>query len=144
MKIKNLKINKQAISTLLTSTLYISVITGSIIYYQHENKQQICEIDIDRTNIFKGEDGNIYCYFDVGEHIITISRNDAYYHKSEEVEGYVIKEVEINGLIDNNKITYINTVPVIVEASKEKNRQFEFNDFGIVSNEKGKIKNYKY
>ena len=108
MKIKNLKINKQAVSTLLTATLYIGAITGSVIYYQHENTEQICEIDIDSTNIFKGEDGKFYCYFDVGEHIITISRNDAYYHKSEEIEGYAIKEVEINGWRDNNKITYIN------------------------------------
>lgn len=142
MKIKNLKINRQAVSTLLTATLYIGAITGSIIYYQHENAEQICEIDMNSTNIFKGEDGKFYCYFGVGEHIITISRNDAYYHKSEEVEGYAIKEVEINGWRDNNKITYVNTVPVIVEATKEKNGQFEFSNFGVISTEKNKTKTY--
>lgn len=142
MKIKNLKINKQAVSTLLTATLYIGAITGSVIYYQHENTEQICEIDIDSTNIFKGEDGKFYCYFDVGKHIITISRNDAYYHKSEEIEGYAIKEVEINGWRDNNKITYVNIVPVVVEATKENNGQFEFNNFGIISTKKNKTKTY--
>ena len=106
------------------------------------NKEQICETNINKNNIFKGEDGKFYCYFDIGEHLIIVSRNDGYYHKSEEIEGYIIKEVEINGWRDNNKITYINTIPVIVEATKEKNGELEFNDFGVVSNEKSKTKKY--
>ena len=142
MKIKNLKINEQAISALLSATLVIGSITGSVLYYQHENKQQVCEINVDSTNIFEDENGKFYCYFDVGEHIITVSRNDVYYYKSKEIEGYAIKEVEINGWRDNNKITYVNTVPVIVEATKEKNGQFEFNNFGIISTEKNKTKTY--
>lgn len=142
MKIKNLKINEQAVSALLSATLVIGSITGSVLYYQHENKQQVCEIKVDSTNIYEVENGKFYCYFDVGEHIITVSRNDAYYYKSEEIEGYAIKEVEINGWRDNNKITYVNIVPVFVEATKEKNGQFEFNNFGIISTEKNKTKTY--
>lgn len=142
MKIKNLKINEQAVSALLSATLVIGSITGSVLYYQHENKQQVCKIKVDSTNIYEDENGKFYCYFDVGEHIITVSRNDAYYYKSEEIEGYAIKEVEINGWRDNNKITYINIVPVVVEATKEKNGQFEFNNFGIISTEKNKTKTY--
>lgn len=142
MKIKNLKINEQAVSALISATLVIGSITGSVLYYQHENKQQVCEIKVDSTNIYEVENGKFYCYFDVGEHIITVSRNDAYYYKSEKIEGYAIKEVEINGWRDNNKITYVNIVPVVVEATKEKNGQFEFNNFGIISTEKNKTKTY--
>lgn len=142
MKIKNLKINREAISFLLTATLGISAITGSFVYYLHENTEQICEIDMNNSNIFKGKDGKIYCYFDIGEHNITISRNDMYYYKSVEIEGYSIKQVEINGWRDNNKITYANVVPVIVEATKEKNGRYEFSDFGVTFEEKGKTKTY--
>ena len=120
--------------------MFIGSITGSIIYYQHESKEQICETNMNKNNIFKGEDGKFYCYFDIGEHIITISRNDAYYYKSKEIEGYAIKEVEINGWKDNNKITYINTIPVIVEATKEKNDELEFSNFGVLTNKKSKIR----
>lgn len=71
---------------MLTAAQYIGAITGTAIYYQHENTEQICEMNIDSTNIFKIEEGKSYCYFDAGEHIITIARNDAYYYRSEEKE----------------------------------------------------------
>lgn len=112
--------------------MIIGAIGGSIIYYKYDNKEQICESDLDSNNIFIDENGKFNCYFDVGEHIIKISRNDAYYHKSEEIKGYTIKEVEINGWRDNNKITYVNTEPVIAIATEEENGKLEFNDFGKV------------
>lgn len=67
--------------------------------------------------------------------MIKVSRNDAYYHKSEEIEGYTIKEVEINGWRDNNTITYVNTEAVIVTATNEDNK-LEFNDFGKIVSKK--------
>ena len=88
----------------------------------------------------RNELGEICCYFDAGEHIIEISKNVAFNYKTEEIEGYAIKEVEINGWTRNNKITYVNTKPVIVVASKERKGKFEFNNFGIVINEKYKTK----
>lgn len=136
MKIKNLKVYKPIIETILSVSIIVGTIGGNVLYYSYNNKKQVRETDIDSNNIFTDENGKFSCYFDVGQHIITISRNDAFYHKSEEIEGYMIKEVEFNGYRDNNKITYVNTVPVIVTATKENNGQLEFNDFGTVATEK--------
>lgn len=136
MKLKKFKLNEDIASGLLTAGIVIGTITGSILFYQYENKEQICEVNMDEENMFIGEDGEIYCYFDVGEHIIKISRNDTYCYKGEKVDGYVIKDVEINSWKDNNKITYVNKKPVIVKATKSKKGKIEFNDFGVVSNEK--------
>lgn len=142
MKIKNLKINEEAASLLLSAAMLMGSITGCILYYQHKNQEQVCEINLE-NNIYNDEYGKTYCCFEAGEHIITISRNDAYYHKSEIVEGYTIKEVEINGWRDNNKITYVNTVPVIVEATKDKDGKLTFNNFGMIISENNYTKKYK-
>lgn len=143
MKIKNLDINKDAISIVLSATIFVGSITGSIAFCQYENKQQICEVDTNvNNNIFKGENGNVYCYFGIGEHIIEVSRNDPYYYKTEEIEGYTIKKVEINGWKYNNKITYINTVPVVVEATIKKDGELEFNNFGTISKENNYTKKH--
>jgi len=136
MKIRNLKINKELISVILHATLTLGIIGGTVMYYQVDNKEQVCEMEINNNNIFVDENGQFSCYFGTGEHIIVVSRNDAYYRKSEEIEGYIIKEVEINGWRDNNKITYVNTEPVVVVATGENNDQLEFNDFGTVVTEK--------
>lgn len=136
MNNNNLKFNKELASKIFWLTLTVGIIRGTILYYQYENHAQVCEIEIDDNNIFVDEDGQIKCYFYAGEHIITISRNDAYYYRSEEIEGYSIKEVEINGWRDNNKITYVNIVPVIAIATKNEDGQLEFSDFGIVLSEK--------
>lgn len=136
MKIKNLKINERLVTGVLCGTIMIGTISAIAFYSSYDNKEQICETELSSDNLFIDEDGNFNCYFDVGEHIIQISRNDAYYYKSEEIEGYTIKEVVINGWRSNNKITYVNTEPVIAIATGEKNGNLEFNDFGIVSFEK--------
>ena len=143
MKIKKLDINNDAISIILSATLFIGSITGSIVFCQYENKQQICEANTNiNNNIFKGEDGKLYCYFGIGEHVIEVSRNDPYYYKTEEIEGYAIKEVEISGWKYNNKITYINTVPVVVEATTKKDGELEFNNFGTISKENNYTKKH--
>ena len=45
----------------------------------------------------------------------------------------MIKEVEINGWRDNNKVTYVNIVPVVAIATNENNGNLEFNNFGSVA-----------
>lgn len=137
MSIKNLKMfnkikDKMAVPIVFGTVISITT-CGSIFYYTYENKEQI-DIKIDNNKIFTDEDGKLKYYFDVGEHIIKISRNDAYYHKSENIEGYTIKDVEINGWRDNNQITYVNTVPVIATITDDKN--LKFNDFGEVIKDK--------
>ena len=139
--------NKKELKIKLTSylasiALCAIALGGPTLYLNYESVKQVHTSDIDHTNVFKGEDGNYQCYFDIGEHLITVSRNDAYYYKTEEIEGYAIKEVEINGWRDNNKITYVNTVPVVVKATNEKNGQFEFNNFGIISTKKNNVKKH--
>ncbi len=101
-------------------------------YYLHESQPKIVEENINNSDIYMNENGEFCLHFNPGEHIITISRNDAYYHKIEPVNGYTIKEVEINGWRDNNKVTYVNTEPVTVVATMDKNGKLLFNNFGTV------------
>jgi hypothetical protein len=140
MKIKKLQINQEIMPIILSATLIVGAATTTTLYYKYENIKQVCETDMDDTKIYRNELGEICCYFDVGEHIIEISKNVAYNYKTEEIEGYMIKKVEINGWKNNNKITYINTKPVIVVATNERKDKLEFNNFGIVLNEQNKTK----
>lgn len=98
---------------------------------------------MNEDNMFIGEDGEIYCYFDVDEHIIKISIIDTYCYKGEKADGYVIKDVEINSWKDNNKITYVNDEPVIAKGKRDKKGQIEFNEFGSIVKENNKIKRYQ-
>ena len=133
MKIKNFKFFKPYI---LSGTILVGSILGTISYYTYDNQIQISNSNLDDSNIFIDENDNMCCYFEPGEHIIEISRNDAYYHKSEEIEGYTIREVEINGWRDNNKITYVNTKPVIAIGTQDRDGNLTFNNFGTSSIEK--------
>lgn len=132
MNIKNLKLYKPATSTLISLAMIVGSITASAIYYNVETTTQVKETAETKTPVFTTSDGKTYGYFDIGEHIITVSRNDVYPYKTEEIEGYAIKSVEINSYRDNNKITYVNTVPVFVEVTKTKDDNYEFNTFGTV------------
>ena len=137
-----MEINKITVSGIINASILAGIIGGNITYYMYENKKQICEKDFD-NNIFIDDSGNIKCYFDIGEHIIEVSRNDAYGYQSYNIEGYTIKNVEINGWRDNNVITYVNTEPVIVELTNDNNGKLEFNDFGKVEKENIKVKSLK-
>ncbi len=132
MKIKSLKINKNLLSSIAAATIVLGSYGGVAVYYQYDNQQQISEKNINSNDIFMNENGEFCLRFEPGEHVIEISSNDALYHKIEAVEGYAISEVEINGWRDNNKAVYVNTEPVIVIATLDKNGKLEFNDFGEV------------
>ena len=112
--------------------MLVGSITASAIYYYVDTTILVKETAETKTPVFTTSDGKTYGYFDIGEHIITVSRNDVYPYKTEEIEGYAIKSVEINSYRDNNKITYVNTVPVFVEVTKTKDDKYEFNSFGTV------------
>ena len=141
MNTKKLNINKRFASTILTTSITLSTIGGVAFYYSYNNNQQICEQNITTDDTFINDNGEICYRFETGEHIIRISRNDAYYHKIEGVEGYTISEVEINGWRYNSKVTYVNTEPVIVVATVSKNGKLEFNNFGKVVNKQNVKKN---
>lgn len=125
-------IGRTVLPTIVSASIFLGSVGFTLVYYLHENKQQINAPVIISENIFVNENGE-YCYrFEPGQHSIKISRNDAVYHKIGEVEGYAIKEVEINGWRDNNKVTYVNVEPVIVIGTKDEDGFFYFNDFGRV------------
>lgn len=125
-------IGRTVLPTIVSASIFLGSVGFTLVYYLHENKQQINAPVIISENIFVNENGE-YCYrFEPGQHSIKISRNDAVYHKIGEVEGYAIKEVEINGWRDNNKVTYVNVEPVIAIGTKDEDGFFYFNDFGRV------------
>ena len=136
MGIKKFEIHKPALSTILSISLFAGSIAGSALYYNVETTNQVRQETNQQTPTFTTEDGKTYGYFDVGEHTIKVSRNDVYTYRTEEIEGYTIKEVEVNSWRDNNKITYVNTVPVVVLATQSKNGEYEFNTFGTVEKTK--------
>lgn len=145
-KFKKLEIDREIISIIIWNLSLVGCLGGCGAYYLYENQEQVCETELNPDSIFVDEDGQVNCYFEAGEHIIVISNNDALYRKSEEIEGYTIKEVEVNGWRDNNRITYVNTKPVIAVATVDEDGKLRFDDFGVVLSEenvqKRSIKQY--
>ena len=136
MGIKKFEIHKPALSTILPISLFAGSLVGTALYYNVETTKQVQPADTQQTPVFTTKDGKTYGYFDVGEHLIKVSRNDAFTYRTEEIDGYTIKEVEVNSWRDNNQITYINTVPVVVPATQSENGEYEFNTFGTVETTK--------
>ena len=136
MGIKKFEIHKPALSTILSISLFAGSLVGTALYYNVETTKQVQPADTQQTPVFTTKDGKTYGYFDVGEHVIKVSRNDAYTYKPNEIEGYIIKEVEVNSWRHNNQITYVNTVPVVVPATQSENGEYEFNTFGTVETTK--------
>lgn len=136
MGIKKFEIHKPALSTILSISLFAGSLVGTALYYNVETTKQVQPADTQQTPVFTTKDGKTYGYFDVGEHLIKVSRNDAFTYRTEEIDGYTIKEVEVNSWRDNNQITYINTVPVVVPATQSENGEYEFNTFGTVETTK--------
>ena len=135
MKIKDFRINSDVMPFILGGTVLIGSIVGGVLYGLYENQHQVYEQQINSNEIYTNENGEYCHYFEPGEHVIEISRNDPFYHKVEQVEGYEIKEVEINGWRYNNKTIYVNTEPVIVVSHSNDKEKIEFNDFGEVQKE---------
>lgn len=141
MKSRHFNFNRDVLTYVLGGTIFFGSIGGSIAYYSYEKQHQLCENKIDRNEIFLNDNGKYCYYFEPGEHIIEISRNDCGYRKIEQVDGYTIKEVEINEWLRNNKVVYVNVEPVIAVTQTIDNDKIEFNDFGTVLTKKdNKIK----
>ena len=93
MGIKKFEIHKPALSTILSISLFAGSLVGTALYYNVETTKQVQPANTQQTPVFTTKDGKTYGYFDVGEHVIKVSRNDAYTYKPNEIEGYIIKEV---------------------------------------------------
>lgn len=112
------------------------VIAPPAIYYNYESQKELwCPSYIQSEEFTIGEDGGLYYYFAPGEHTILISRNDAFPHKIEKVEGYEIVSVEVNSWRDNNKVKYVNTKPVMVKLTGSNEEISYFDEFGTVIEE---------
>ena len=131
-------INDDIIGKIVSGAICITLaggIAGAI--YTYEKKYQVTDTPYKMESIQTDELNNIYQTFDIGEHKITISRNDRFY-TSENIEGYTIESVKKDNVYipDNLKITYVNIEPVTVNATKVKNGIVYFNDFGIPNKSK--------
>ena len=98
--------------TVSTGVLVPALVGASIAYYTYESQGQVIKKPISN------------------EHEIVISRNDYLYTKITDTKEYAIEKVETNGWRFNNKVTYVNKVPVIVIGKKDNNGDIVFNDFG--------------
>ena len=140
MKIKNFVRYNDLMPIILSGTILVGSIAGVVLYSTYESQHQVYDQQINSNEIYTNENGEYYHYFEPGEHVIEISSNDPLYHKIEQVEGYTIKEVEINGWRYNNKTIYVNTEPVIVVSHSNDKNKIEFNDFGEVQEEQEQVK----
>jgi len=135
MKIKKLRITNNFKYFLGPVAILGILSVPAVFYYSYDNKSQV-ETTTDQLDTFINEEGQICCNFQPGEHKIKVSRNDAYYHQIESVEGYSIEQVNINGWRDNNQVIYVNTEPVTAIGTFNNEGISVFNDFGkIISNE---------
>lgn len=122
------------------SVLVLASIGGAVAYESYEKREEVSSEDTNTDNIYTNSDGELCCKFDVGEHKINISKNDAFYHKIEAVEGYEIESVEVIGWRNNNIVTYVNKEPVVVKATGVNNDgKVEFANFGEVVKDKVKV-----
>ena len=128
-----MKMEKEDLSYLLATCLMVGAAYGTAgVYYSYDNQKQINETNVSEKGFIMNENDELCYLFGIGEHEIKISRNDALYHKIEQIDGYEIKEVEINGWRDNNKVTYVNTKPVLVVVTYDKDGNMKLDDFGTV------------
>ena len=116
--------------TVSTVVLVAALVGGSIAYYTYESQGQVIKKPISNERIYMNSKGEYCCRFEPGEHEIVISRNDYLYTKITDTKEYAIEKVETNGWRFNNKVTYVNKVPVIVIGKKDNNGDIVFNDFG--------------
>lgn len=118
----------------------LAIVAGVGASIAYESRKEVSSEDTNTDNIYTNSDGELCCKFDVGEHKISISRNDAFYRKIEAVEGYEIETGEIRGYRDNNIVTYVNKEPVVAKATGVNNDgKVEFANFGEVVKDKVKV-----
>lgn len=132
MNIKNLSIGEKIVDLALTGAIALSTISGIGLYYNYEKVYQSDETEYSIEDVRTSLMGTKSYIFGIGEHKIIVSRNDFFPHEPDMFYGYKIESVETSGWRDNSKITYVNTLPVTVDATEKKNGELVFNSFGEV------------
>lgn len=131
---------RELVPYIVLGAITVGATSGGIRYYLDDNFQdsikEIDDTDISLNDLEVSENGNIYYLFDVGEHKVKISRNDAWYRKIDSVDGYEIESVELMGWKDNSQVTYVNKVPVKVKMTDVIDGKRKFEEFGIVVEKK--------
>ena len=133
MGIKNLKLDFETTVKIVQIGFSLAIMGYGVAYYTYDNQIQVIECNIDDSNVYTDSEGQTCCYFEPGEHVIKVSRNDAYYHKYETVDGYMINMVETKGWKCNNKVYYVNVEPVIAIGKTDKKGNITYNEFGTVT-----------
>lgn len=130
---------KDSVEYIVAGTIVVAILGGMTAYYLPDNFQdkvkQVSEADINPDDLEILENGEMYYIFSEGEHKVKMSHNDMFYRHIEAVEGYEIADVEVNGWRDNSQVTFVNTEPVKVKMTSDKEGKLKFDDFGEVIEE---------
>ncbi len=146
MKIEfNKKKLKELAPYLVMGSITVGVCGAMSAYYLADNfKNNIVQVGDSNINMDDMEvldNGEMYYLFSEGEHKVKMSHNDAWYREIEQVEGYEIINVEVNGWRDNSQVTFVNKVPVKVKLTGSESGKLKFDDFGeVFEEEKAKSK----
>ena len=128
------RVDSRTAALLLTGAIALSALGISAAYYLYEGRYQICEeyATAEDADIFINENGDYCKFFDAGDHVIRISRNDAYFHDYGTVDGYMIQSAQIRGWRDNSKVEYVNIEPVEAIGRMDAEGHIIFDQFGTV------------
>ena len=130
MKINNLRISEH-LGEIGYYSLTGVLIAGAIAYQFVDTKEQVIDTPY-ATQDFNKDGETITKEFLPGEHRTKRTRVDAFYYETEPIEGYMIESVAVKGYSDKNIITYVNTLPVVVEGKEQRDGTVTFDEFGEV------------
>ena len=130
------------ITSMNTKELIAAIALGTLVlvsanqYYNYEYQGELWSpAYVHSEDLIVGEDLNLYYYFEPGKHTIEVSRNDLLHHEIENIEGYEIRRVEVNGWRHNNVVIYVNTKPVMAKLTGSNDVFSFFDEFGTVVEE---------
>lgn len=109
-----------------------ALVVGSVFYYNHDVQEQIVDDSVNYFDNTIDEDGKIYHIFLPGEHRVMRTRNDSFSYEIASPDGYMIESVTVSGVFHQNQAVYVNTVPVIVQGTEQKDGTITFDEFGEV------------
>lgn len=139
MKMGNQKKSQVTITSMNTKKMISSLALGALVlvsaqqYFSYEYQGELwAPAYVHSEDLIVGEDGSLYYYFEPGKHTIEVSRNDFFHHEIENVDGYEIRKVEVDGWRFNNRVIYVNTKPVMVRLTGYNETFSFFDEFGTV------------
>lgn len=132
MKIKNLKIREKLSESTATYVLIMGVFIAIFVGDEFYDKQEQVVDTPSTLEDFNSDGGEITREFLPGEHRIKRTRVDSFGYKTEPIDGYLIEDVTLKRIGNRNVITYVNTLPVVVEGKEQRDGTVTFDEFGEV------------